>query len=33
MMKLTLIDKIKSKFRGTIDLDKLKKDGLVFGEN
>lgn len=33
MMKLTLIDKIKSKIRGTIDLDKLKKEGLVFGEN
>ena len=33
MMKLTLIDKIKSKIRGTIDLDKLKKEGLVFVEN
>lgn len=32
-MKFTIIDKIKSKIRGTIDLDKLKKDGLIFGKN
>ena len=32
-MKFTIVDKIKAKIRGTIDLDKLKKDGLIFGKN
>lgn len=32
-MKFTLVDKIKAKIRGSIDLDKLKKDGFKYGEN
>lgn len=32
-MKFTLIDKIKSKIRGTIDLDKLRKNGFKVGKN
>lgn len=30
---MKFIDKIKAKVRGTIDLDRLKKDGLKYGKN
>lgn len=30
---MNIIEKIKAKIRGTLDLDKLKKEGLVAGEN
>ncbi len=29
----SLVDKIKAKVRGTIDVDQLIKDGLIIGEN
>lgn len=32
-MKFTIIDKIKAKIRGTIDISRLKKDGLIVGKN
>ena len=32
-MQFTLVDKVKAKIRGTIDLDKLKKEGFKFGKN
>lgn len=30
---IDMLNKIKAKIRGTIDLDRLKKDGLVYGKN
>ena len=32
-MKFTLVDKIKAKVRGSLDLDQLKQDGFKYGEN
>lgn len=32
-MKITFVDKIKAKVRGTIDLDRLERDGFRFGNN
>lgn len=30
---IDMLNRIKAKIRGTIDLDRLKKDGLVYGKN
>ena len=32
-MKFTLVDKIKAKVRGSLDLDQLKQNGFKYGEN